>query len=281
MSTVLTPPPAPAAPGPEPAPSGGPSTASRVVAILAMVLGAVVIIGTVGTSIYSAVGAASVGTDVRTLSVTGVDELDVDLDAGSIRVEFADIDEAELTVTSSFAAGRWTFEKDGGTLAVSSPRWMWGMGWMQRDEAILRLPSSLAGMDAELDLAAGDAIVDGSFTDLAVRLGAGQVRVTGDAEQFAMDVSAGSGRFDLADVEQATLTVSAGSVEGAFTGSQPDAVGIDVSAGGLRLTVPDGEYDITSDVSAGSFEDRIRSTAGAASTIEVDVSAGQVVLRAD
>ncbi|GAB3603582.1 DUF4097 family beta strand repeat-containing protein [Microbacterium aureliae] len=281
MSTVLTPPPAPAAPGPEPAPSGGPSMASRVVAILAMVLGAVVIIGTVGTSIYSAVGAASVGTDVRTLSVTGVDELDVDLDAGSIRVEFADIDEAELTVTSSFAAGRWTFEKDGGTLAVSSPRWMWGMGWMQRDEAILRLPSSLAGMDAELDLAAGDAIVDGSFTDLAVRLGAGQVRVTGDAEQFAMDVSAGSGRFDLADVEQATLTVSAGSVEGAFTGSQPDAVGIDVSAGGLRLTVPDGEYDITSDVSAGSFEDRIRSTAGAASTIEVDVSAGQVVLRAD
>jgi hypothetical protein len=53
-----------------------------------------------------------------------------------------------------------------------------------------------------------------------------------------------------------------------------------VSAGSLNLTVPDGEYNVTSEVSAGGFENKIGSSPDADSTVDVQVSAGQVVLRA-
>ncbi|MDT0181710.1 hypothetical protein Q9S36_16150 [Microbacterium sp. ARD31] len=284
MSTVLTPPPAPPAPEPAPssdAPSHKPGGAAKVIAILTIVLGGIIVLGTIASTIFATVGAASTQTSGRTIAVSGVDEVDVELAAGSLRVEFADIDEAELTVTSAFGADRWTFDRDGDRLVVASPRWMWGMGWMQQGDAVLRLPEGLDGTDAVIDVAAGDAVVDGGFGDLQVQLGAGRMQVSGTADTFGAEVSAGRGEFDLADVNEATLSVSAGSLDGVLTGDQPRTVDVDVSAGGLRLTVPDGEYDITSDVSAGSFDDRVGSTSGAASTIAVQVSAGQAVLRAD
>jgi len=54
-----------------------------------------------------------------------------------------------------------------------------------------------------------------------------------------------------------------------------------VSAGRLDIVVPEGEYDVTSDVSAGDFDNRVGSVPGADSTVDVSVSAGKVVLRAD
>ena len=63
--------------------------------------------------------------------------------------------------------------------------------------------------------------------------------------------------------------------------SSPRTLELDVSAGSLDVTVPDGDYDVTSDVSAGDFDNRVGSTPGADSTVDVQVSAGKAILQAD
>ncbi|MFC8680365.1 DUF4097 family beta strand repeat-containing protein [Microbacterium ureisolvens] len=283
MSTTLTPPPAApdrTAEAPRP-PAGG----SRAVAIVVIVLGGLVLLGAMISASVGTIASASVQTTSRTLDAAGVDELTVDASAGTLRVEFGDVSEAELQVTGSWGAVDWRFERRGDTLEVSSPDrfgWFGWRGWFggQATDAVLLLPSSLEGLDADVSLAAGEFVTDGEFGILDLSLAAGSFDVSGAAESLTADVSAGRGTIELADVSAADLQVSAGSLDATLTGAQPDTVQLDVSAGSLRVTVPEGEYDVTSDVSAGGFDNRIGSTPGASSTIQVQVSAGEAVLSA-
>ena len=251
-----------------------------------IVIGAVVILGGILSAALSTAAAASVHTSTRTVAVEGVTQLDVDAAAGSLRVEFTDVSEAELEVTSSWGADRWTLDRQDDRLVVSSPDrfgpWVFD-GWFARGpgDAVLRLPSALEGADADIALAAGDLRVEGAFGDLDLELGAGRAEIEGSADTVTVDVSAGRADLDLEDVSNATLSVSAGALNAVFSGSQPDAIGVDVSAGSMELTVPEGDYDVTSDVSAGGFDNRIGSSPAASSTIDVQVSAGQVLLRAE
>ena len=146
---------------------------------------------------------------------------------------------------------------------------------------MLRLPVALQGLDADVSLSAGEFVTDGEFGALDLSLAAGSFDVTGSAEALTADMSAGRGTLKLEDVGTAALTVSAGSMDARLTGARPDSIDMDVSAGSLRLTVPDGEYDVTSEVSAGGFDNELGSTPGASSTITVQVSAGEAVLRSD
>jgi len=290
MSTTLTPPPA----GTDaPPPAGGSPTrgSSRVIAILVIAFGALVIAGAAVSAVWTTVSAASVQTTSRTTAVTGVSDLDVDVSAGSLRIEFADVREAELEVTGTADADRWTLERSGGTLSVASPDdwftggWRFG-GWPFGDsgagDAILRLPQSLEGVDADLSLSAGELVIadDASFGEMQLQMSAGSARVEASVDAVQVDVAAGSADVRLAGAREASFSVSAGSLEAELTGPQPSAVSMQVSAGSLDVTVPDGEYDVRSDVSAGDFDNRIGSTPGARSTVSVDVSAGKAILQA-
>lgn len=281
MSTTLTPPPstAPGRPADAPPPSGG----ARAVAIVVIVLGGIILLGAMLSAALGTIASASVHTSARTVDASGVDVLDVDAAAGTLRVEFTDVEEAELEVTSSWGAENWLFERDDDTLRVASPDrigWFGWRGWFGDGgaDAVLRLPAALEGLDADVSLAAGEFVTDGDFGELDLSLAAGSFDVSGSAESLSADVSAGRGTLELDGVGEADLTVSAGSLDATFTGTQPDAVQTDVSAGTLRLTVPEGDYEVTSDVSAGDFDNGVGSTPGASSTIRVHLSAGQVVL---
>ncbi|WP_127820128.1 DUF4097 family beta strand repeat-containing protein [Microbacterium sp. CPCC 204701] len=289
MSTTVTPPPpAPGTPAPPPAPA---SDGARAVAIVAIVLGAVVLGVTVVSAVVGTIASASVHTSTRTVAVAGVDDVDLDASAGVVRVEFGDVDEAELEVTSSWGSERWRFERDGDTLEIASPDrsgWLgwfgWGWsGWFgdRSGDAVLRLPSSLEGVDADMSLSAGDLVADGTFGELDVSLGAGSFDIAGAARSVSAEVSAGRGELDLEDVGEANLSVSAGSLDARLSGTQPDSVEVDVSAGSLKLTVPDGDYAVQSDVSAGGFDNGIGSDPRATRTIHVEVSAGEAVLRSE
>jgi len=293
MSTTLNPPPpaTPAGPPPVPGqnPPGGspqrpPSSAGRVVAILAVVFGSLVIVGAIVSAVVGTIVSASVHTTNRTVEVAGVDRLDIDAAAGSLRVEFGSVREAELEVTSSWGADRWVLERDGGDLVVSSPR-MWGPWWIfggwfgGPGDAVLRLPQSLEGLDADITFSAGTLDVEGEFAELDLTMNAGRADIAGSAESLKADMNAGRADLELADVATANLIVNAGSLDAALTGSQPDEVTVDLSAGSLNLSVPEGDYVVTSDVSAGGFDNRIGSDPSASSTIHVEVSAGQVTLR--
>jgi hypothetical protein len=279
--TTMTPPAGAGLPA-APPPASPPSSSSRVIAILAIVFGSLVILGTAGSAVFSTAASAAVRTGSSTADAAGIDRLEADLSAGSLRIAFADVTEAELTVTGTGGADRWILRRDGDTLTVESRDPFWGGGWFWgggAGEAELLLPRDTAGIDADLAVAAGAIEVDGEFGELVLELGAGRADVRGSADETDIDIAAGRADVDLDDVRQADLAVSAGSLRVTLTGDQPDDISAEVSAGLLTLVVPEGDYDISSEVSGGSFEDRVSSTSGASSTISVEVSAGQAVLR--
>jgi hypothetical protein len=256
---------------------------ARTVAIVAIALGGVIGVGSIASAAASTLASGSEGTTSRSVAVAGVDELSVDMNAGSLRVEFADVPEAELTVTGGTSADRWRLDRRGTELRVGSPDgrfWWWG-GWFnghRNGDAVLTLPQSLAGLDAELESAAGSTVAEGDFGDLSVTSGAGRVQVDGSADSVTADINAGRADLRLADVATAELDVSAGEMNATFTGTQPQRVELSASAGSMHVTVPEGAYAVTQETSAGSFDNRIGSTPGAASTVRAEVSAGTITL---
>ncbi|WP_203136232.1 hypothetical protein [Microbacterium sp. JZ31] len=289
MNTTVTPPPPAPASSPAPATpprSGGPG---KPVAIILIVIGALLLLGTIAGAIRSTVAAATRVTDTLTAEVSGVSSLDVQADAAQFRIEFADVEEATLEITDS--QSEWTIRRDGDELRVSSrdglldgwgrwdgPRWGWGWG---RDEerVVLTLPESLEGVDARLAVSAGALDSDGSFGALELELGAGSLDVRGSAESLAADINAGAARIALAEVGEAQFTLAAGRLEAELTGAQPELVDIGVSAGSLDLTLPAGEYDVQEDISAGAIDNRLETASASEHQVAVDIAAGHVSLR--
>ncbi|MET0811445.1 MAG: hypothetical protein ABWY03_00230, partial [Microbacterium sp.] len=267
--------------GPPPAqpPASG---AGRVIAIVMIVIGAIVIVGAITSAVFATLTAASTRIVSSSLAVSGVTDLDADIEAGSLTIEFADVTEAELDVRSTWGIARWTLDREGDELTVASPRGFFGAGWLfgGAGDAVLRLPLALEGMDADFGLSAGDLRVDGAFGDLDLELGAGSADIQGSARELDAQVNAGSVDLDLADVSAVSIGLSAGSMDAVLTGAQPRSIEAEVSAGSLDLTVPEGRYNVASDVSAGDFDNRIDSDSDARSTIRVQLSAGSATLRA-
>ncbi|MEQ6897849.1 DUF4097 family beta strand repeat-containing protein [Microbacterium sp. KR10-403] len=255
---------------------------ARAVAIVAIVLGGALAVGSVGTAAASTLASAAQQTSSRTIAVDGVDAIDLDMGAGSIQVEFAAVDQAELSVTGGISADRWTLRKEGTALRVASPDghfWSWiGLFGSHNGKAVLRLPQSLAGVDADLDLAAGALTADGRFGDLTVSAGAGRLQVQGSADTLSAEIDAGSADLQLADVGSADLELNAGQMDARFTGAQPQRMTLSANAGSLNVVVPEGQYAVTQETDAGTFDNRIGSVPGAASTVQVSVSAGSVTL---
>ena len=282
-TTPLTPPPTstpPTSTPPAPGPAGPQRSAPRVIAILTTALGVAVVLGTIATSVVSTVAAgAGRFSDTRSLGVAGVTAIEVEAAAGDLSVVFGDVDEATLHVTDTAAA--WTFEVDDDTLRVETPRrTFFGWGWGGNGHAVLTLPDTLEGVDASFSLGAGGLGVDGTFGELDLDLAAGELDVTGTADALDLRVGAGNADVTLRDVTEADLGLSAGDATVRLEGSAPREVSLEVSAGTFDLLLPDQEYAVRADVSAGSLDtDDLRTNSSASRTITVDVSAGEARIR--
>ncbi|MGN7948898.1 DUF4097 family beta strand repeat-containing protein [Microbacterium sp. 22215] len=293
--TPLTPPAAapPEAPAPTPAPSraedGGRSSGATAVMILTAVVGGMALIGSGATAAVAATGslvaASTEGTDsVLSEDASGIQRIDLDVDAGNMRIEFGDVDDAELAVTNSRGPA-WTLEREGDSLVVRSPEfefgWWFGSWFGDDQSAVLTLPESLrdGALDADLTLDAGSLDVVGDFGALDITVNAGAVDLEGAATGLSIDMSAGRADAVLDGVDTADLSVSAGDLNVELTGRAPSQTTIDVSAGSLDLTVPDESYTITQDVSAGSLDAKVDQASGARRTIDVSLSAGSVTIR--
>ena len=282
MSTILTPPPAPptapyAASDPQP---GGPvRSSSRAVAVVASVVGGVIVLGALTVGTIQVLANSNRHSETYRVAVDGVTDLDLDFSSGEMTIAFGNVDEAVLDVRDSSSIGEWTLRVDGDELIAESPRGGFGFGWFNRSgDVTLTLPKELEGMNADLDIGAGSLEVDGAFRAVAVDLGAGDVEVRGTATEVTAYISAGDAEIDLKGVKTAELSVSAGRLVAFFGGDAPQSIDASVSAGDLELTVPDGRYDVTSTVSAGDFENSLGSDPGAANRIHVEVSAGNATL---
>lgn len=270
---------APVAPQ-NPQPAGSKKTLTLVLGII----GALVILGVIATSAWRASHSLANSSSSQSVGAGGVTALEVDADAGRFTVLFANVPEATLEVRSA-RSGEWKLRRDAGTLLVSSPNdwgdWCFtGCDW-DENEVTLTLPSSLneGTLDADLKMSAGEFSVDGNFNDLVMEMSGGTLDASGSAKGLSVELGAGKTDIDMADVQSANFDVSAGRIDSTFTGSAPRSVQAEVSAGMLQLTLPDTEYNVLQDVSAGGVENGLSVNSASEHQVQVEVSAGNVVLR--
>ena len=268
----------------ESAPAGGVGSTSgaRTVAIITAVVGGLALLGSGGTAAAAAVSDLSRTDSEQTLNVDGIEGVDLDASASEVTVRFGDTDDATLTVSGG--RGDWTLQREGDELVVRSPHmdfdWWFGGNWFGGEERVLlTLPESVAGIDADLNLSAGNLDVEGDFGEVTIGVGAGSVRAEGSATTLTVDMSAGTSDMEFEGVSEADILVAAGDMNLTLTGAAPDAVDIDVSAGSLTMLLPDAEYNVLQDVSAGSLDSRVDESSSSERTIDVSLSAGNVTLR--
>lgn len=259
----------PLGPGPAGASAANFASASRrpptVVSVLMIVLGALVLVGSMVATGISRVTTGPVRTEQRSMAVDGVTSLSVDVSAGSLTVEFGDVERADLAVTGAGGIDAWRFERSGNTLDLASQsRSFVGVSIFNftPERAVLTLPRSLedTGLAATMSLEAGSLNVSGAYNSLA------------------LSVSAGNANLNLNNVHTAKYQLSAGAINSRMTGAAPDAVSIDVSAGDLRLRLPDAAYDLSREVDAGSLNSSLREDSSSGHRIDAQVSAGSVKL---
>ena len=270
-------------------PAGPARTASgpgRPIGIVLAVIGGVALLGSGATAAFAASGQLGEHSFSTTADVDGIQGLSMEVGASDVSVEFGDVDEAELRVDGG-RGGEWSVERDEDELVVRSPNrtfgWWFGGWWGDDERVVLILPESLktSGLDLDLDLGAGSLEVGhGEFDEVDLYVGAGALTIEGSAASVNADISAGRAELELADVQDADLGISAGRLTAEFTGTTPDAISFEVSAGSLELTVPDDVYNVTQEVSAGSFDNHVETSTTASSTIDARVSAGSATLRA-
>lgn len=280
MSATITPPtPEQVPPTPAPQPRGS----ATAIAIIAIVIGAVLILGTVVFGILGALRTAATQTIERSASADDVESVETSTSAGELDVVFERVDEATLTVEGP-GADDWQLDRSGDQLTVSVDRgWFGGWSWFgsEGDRAVLTLPMELTGIDATFDVSAGSVEASGAFGDVRLELSAGEIDLSGVVASLDTHVSAGTVNLDVDAPRTVVIDVSAGTVKGQLTGAPSDSLDIGVSAGSVHLALPDGTYRVTSDVSAGTFDNNLDTSSGATAIVDVRISAGEVVLRQD
>lgn len=267
------------------------SRPGRWISIVLIVLGTIGIVFGLGGGLLRGFASHAATSSTYLADATGLEELRIDSSASAFEIRFADVDEARLDVTTSGGpVQQWHLDRSGDALVVDSERgWNWlgfsiGLGDRAGEErAILTLPVELErrGLGLEGVVSAGSFEAAGDWGAASIGLSAGSVDLAGTAESLSVEVSAGEARIDVATAGVVDLDVSAGRIIGSLTGQQPVSIDARVSAGSIDLTIPDGEYAVTEDTSAGSSDVRVVDDPSAASTIDVRVSAGSVTLRGD
>ncbi|WP_051223109.1 hypothetical protein [Agrococcus lahaulensis] len=272
--------------------------AGRAISIVLVVLGAIAAVFTIGGGVVSGIATHRATDGTWSADAEGVAELRLSTSAADFDVVFADVDEATLDASSTGGpVQRWTLERQGDALVVGTG-WQWGPwgggwsgGWgfgfgdrgFGEEQVTLTLPAELedAGLHIVADVSAGslDAAADWGRAELD--LSAGSAQLGGTADALDLQVSAGEARLAIDSPRTVQLDVSAGRVVGAVTGEQPAAITATVSAGAIELGIPDGQYAVTQDVSAGSAAIDVDADRQAAATIDVEVSAGSVTLRGE
>lgn len=261
----------------------GTKTIGAVTVVLAAVGGAV-LLGTGIAAASTGVGKLTPRSGALTADADGVSLLDLRVGAAEVRVEFDEVEHAQLRVEGGDAQD-WSLRNVDGELEVRGPDhgfdWFGG-GWWDFDwddrQATLVLPLELEGIDADLTLEAGSLRVDGRFGELDLDVQAGYTSVDGTVNDLDVNVEAGRADIDLDGVQAAQFTVSAGRLEATLQ-STPDSVEANVSAGALVLVVPDDEYDLSQTQSAGSIDSTLTVDTDSTHKIDVEVSAGSAKLR--
>ncbi|MFV0426940.1 MAG: DUF4097 family beta strand repeat-containing protein [Beutenbergiaceae bacterium] len=242
---------------------------------------------------------------VESVPVDGVQSLELEVGSAELELEFEDIDQARLEVESRGWHWNqdWSLEVDGNTLIVSQDMWGWSFsGFAGTTEATLVLPQELSGsLDASVWVSAGSIDIDeGSFGNVELEVAAGAISfeaasssmavtvLSGEAniitdsvtDLLSVDVASGIATVDVTNAALNTISVevNAGRADVAIEGAQPSNTTVEVNAGFAEVLLPDGEYALTGEASAGDREINVRSDSSSRFDLDVEVSAGRAVV---
>lgn len=253
------------------------------VAVLVTLLGSIVILATVAGAALGGLASGGRQEASYTAAVDGVTTLDIDLSEGSLTTTFGDVDQAVLDVQAQGwrSSTDWVLEVRGDTLRVSDDdrSWFWPGFGGGRSTAQLVLPAELEGaIDAGVDVSAGALTIDGDLAAASLEVSAGSLTFTGASTALTLDVSAGNANVITSGPDVVDIQVSAGRVTTTITGEPPSSTMVEVSAGAAVLDLPDADYALTGDVSAGDRTIDVRTDPSAASSLHVEVSAGSAMV---
>lgn len=221
------------------------------------------------------------GGDNTVIDTAEVRSVQLDIAAASVDLAFGDVDEVTVLGRGELAEG-WMvdFDRDG-ELTITSPENFPGLSFgMQTGSrgATIILPESLRGIDLDVDVAAGQAMIEGDFSELSIDVSTGKVTTEGTAQSLTVDLATGSLDATLGGVERAEFDVAAGEGRVTLNGNAPESVEAAVSFGSLEITLPDEPYHVTSEIDAGSLVNKLREDSAAKSKISVSVDLGSLTL---
>lgn len=256
---------------------------SKPVNTVLMILGALVVLTLLITTARTAITSLNREQSTQSLDTAGVTSLEISANSGSFDLVYADATEATLEVDSANGSD-WTLSRQGDKLVVDSPNswgdWcIFGCGF-DNNEATLFLPKSLndGKLDAKFNLAAGDFTAVGAYKNLVAEVGAGELDLSGTAQSADIRLGAGKAEVSLADVQHAVFDISAGHMAGNLTGTVPQSINAEVSAGSLDLELPDGSYDVRQNVDAGNLTNLLLTDPQSPNKISIALSAGNAKL---
>lgn len=250
-------------------------------------LGALVL----GVIIVSGIGRTlDVGRDYepQRLAPEQVTRLRVDVPLGQVQLT-CDPGTKDFVLTQENVRQQWRLEKDGDTVKLERPEEMvtliieiGSISFGSNEEKVeLAIPQHLCegALDAELTASAGSLQAEGTYDELTLDTSAGDIKFTGTARTLQGDTSAGSTVLDVAGADQVTLDTSAGSQQVKLS-QVPTKLTTTVSAGDVEVALPPANYVVEAEVSAGDFENQLTlDSAGKTSQVDVQISAGNVVLK--
>lgn len=294
--------------------SHNPQTVSRVILVATSVVGGIALLATGVSAAVAVVGNGQPRWSVETIDEFAGDgdfeSLDessasltadasgatgIDVDASSValtvvvtpspasRVNEPDAEEdgaaayseASLEVTGP-GAERWTLERDGETLAVTSPDNVTN----GQARATLTLPSDLAAkVDADISMNRGELKVDGALRDLDIDADMGEVMLAGAARSLDIDMKMGQFDAELTDVSSAAFDFTAAEATVKLTGTAPSSVEASVRFGEANIVLPAGEYLLERNGDAGDIDSQLSEAADATNEVSARAEFGTIVLR--
>ena len=219
---------------------------------------------------------------VFSLPAEGIEGLNIEVAASQFTLEFADVEDAVLAVDGP-DADRWVFGQEEDDLFVESPAQTTVRTHLET--ATLTLPQHLLEttapddlLDLDVELAAGQVILNGDFADADLTVQAGELRFDGAARSLDLDVQAGAATVTTADTDDVDIDVAAGRAVVTVTGAAPSSVDVDTDIGEAKVTLPRATYQVSIEADLGSVNNGLETSATSRHKVEVRTSVGSVTL---
>lgn len=215
-----------------------------------------------------------------------VKTLRMDTGHSDVTVEVGDATKVEVKRSYWWGSGdsKAAYELDGDTLVLKSgcgmrcdvdsfvvtvPRGTKVTGNSGSGELVLR---GNLGVDARAG--SGDVSIEDAEGPLTLQNGSGDISVQG--ANGAVNVKTGSGRIKLHDVSGGPVQARTGSGDMEVSVEQPMSVDVQTGSGDLEVTVPDGSYNVESDVGSGDQRVNVQDSPTGTHTLKLKTGSGDL-----